>query len=334
MSTAANNDPNHYLRGGCCPPPRTSHAPPTRTSCHPCSPPPFFCIAQLPTSPEMGYLSKASKTPRRSNYLSLLRSFNFNFNPLTNRIPHECFSMRRELFCSQSRQYSTTTREKSTIDLSQYPPELVRNFSIIAHVDHGKSTLADRLLELTGTIKKGHGQPQYLDKLQMERERGITVKAQTATMFYKHSVNGGDCSDGKESPKFLLNLIDTPGHVDFSYEVSRSLAACQGVLLVVDAAQGVQAQTVANFYFASPQHLHHMPLHCYVAPRTSHDTTTPQGLHQASKIHHTAPPCCHHVPRYMSPCISPAFPCCHQAPRCMSLCINPAPSPNQPHVSS
>lgn len=94
----------------------------------------------------------------------------------------------------------------------------------------------------------------------MERERGITVKAQTATMFYKHGVNGDDCSDGKESPKFLLNLIDTPGHVDFSYEVSRSLAACQGVLLVVDAAQGVQAQTVANFYLAFESNLTIVPV--------------------------------------------------------------------------
>jgi len=94
----------------------------------------------------------------------------------------------------------------------------------------------------------------------VERERGITVKAQTATMFYKNIINGGDCSDGKESSNYLLNLIDTPGHVDFSYEVSRSLAACQGVLLVVDAAQGVQAQTVANFYLAFESNLAIIPV--------------------------------------------------------------------------
>nr|ATG71175.1 small GTP-binding protein [Microbiota decussata] len=153
-----------------------------------------------------------------------------------------------------------SSHSHNTIDLSQYTPELIRNFSIIAHVDHGKSTLADRLLELTGTIKKGHGQPQYLDKLQVERERGITVKAQTATMFLNCSSNGNTGIVSMPSQNFLLNLIDTPGHVDFNYEVSRSLAACQGVLLVVDAAQGVQAQTVANFYLAFEANLAIIPV--------------------------------------------------------------------------
>ncbi|KAG2710253.1 hypothetical protein I3760_04G018400 [Carya illinoinensis] len=211
----------------------------------------------------MGYLSKASKTLTPLKDLSLAHtpskygpfSSIFKDNPLCARLNNKHFGLRYG-FASQSRQNS----EENAIDLSQYPSERIRNFSIIAHVDHGKSTLADRLLELTGTIKRGRGQPQYLDKLQVERERGITVKAQTATMFYNHNFHGTNISDMQDKASFLLNLIDTPGHVDFSYEVSRSLAACQGVLLVVDAAQGVQAQTVANFYLAFESNLTIIPV--------------------------------------------------------------------------
>ncbi|GLH01794.1 Translation factor GUF1 homolog, mitochondrial [Gryllus bimaculatus] len=131
----------------------------------------------------------------------------------------------------------------------EIPVENIRNFSIIAHVDHGKSTLADRLLEMAGAIDKNCGRSQVLDKLQVERERGITVKAQSASLIY--NVDGTD---------YMLNLIDTPGHVDFSNEVSRSLSACQGVILLVDANQGVQAQTVANFYMAFTKELVIIPV--------------------------------------------------------------------------
>ncbi|MGZ5406026.1 MAG: GTP-binding protein, partial [Nocardioides sp.] len=139
-------------------------------------------------------------------------------------------------------------------------PAIIRNFCIIAHIDHGKSTLADRMLQLTGVVDARAARAQYLDRMDIERERGITIKSQAVRMPWTVTDEAAKAHDIPRPGTYILNMIDTPGHVDFTYEVSRSLEACEAAVLLVDAAQGIEAQTLANLYLAMGADLDIIPV--------------------------------------------------------------------------